>query len=107
VRACYEAFNCSSLFEFCREIENLFTDGTAAVELSTIHRAKGLEVDRVFIIRPDKLPLCWKGQLPWQAKQEQNLKYVAITRAKKELYWVEPTAAETAKSTRIQAAEDV
>jgi superfamily I DNA/RNA helicase len=47
-----------------------------------------LESDRVIILLPNKLPLCWKGQKEWQYQQEMNLKYVALTRAKKELVFV-------------------
>ena len=31
----------------------------------------------------------WKNQKDWQFQQEQNLKYVALTRAKKELVIVD------------------
>ena len=50
------------------------------VELSSIHRAKGLERDRVFILET-KLS---KGP------QENNLRYVAITRSRDELIYVRP-----------------
>jgi DNA helicase-2/ATP-dependent DNA helicase PcrA len=65
----------------------LFQDAEQGIVYSTVHKAKGLERDRVFIICPELLPhpRC-SGE--WQHKQEQNLKYVAITRAKKELYFV-------------------
>lgn len=55
---------------------------------STVHKAKGLEFDRVFIIRPDLMPFPAKNQKPWQEKQEYNILYVACTRAKHELYFV-------------------
>lgn len=58
------------------------------VTLCTAHKSKGLENERVFILLPDKLPLQWKGQQDWELEQEYNLRYVAITRAKKQLYWV-------------------
>ena len=56
-----------------------------SVRLSTIHQCKGQEEDVVYLIRTDLLPhpSC-TGQ--WQLEQEENLKYVAITRAKRELY---------------------
>jgi len=53
--------------------------------LSTVHKAKGLESDRVFIIMPKDMPL--RTSQPWQYQQEMNLKYIAITRAKRELIY--------------------
>jgi len=58
------------------------------IMFSTVHRAKGLEADRVFILlknAPMPHPMA-KSQ--WQQQQELNLKYVAITRAIKHLTWV-------------------
>lgn len=55
-----------------------------AIRISTIHRAKGLENDRVFILEYDKLPPA--RELEWENIQERNLHYVAITRPKEELY---------------------
>ncbi len=92
--ACYDAFETSSFDQYCREVEALFSDERPAVWLSTVHRAKGLEENRVFIIEPDDLPLTWIGQQAWEAEQEQNLYYVALTRSKHALYFVyddEPT----------------
>lgn len=66
-------------------IETIFTDKLTGIVLSTVHKAKGLESDRVFIIRPDLMPMpCSKS---WQYAQEKNLEYVAITRAKNELIY--------------------
>lgn len=58
-----------------------------AVVLSTAHKSKGLESDRVILMIPNQFPLTFKNkkQKPWELEQEMNLKYVAITRAKKEL----------------------
>jgi DNA helicase II / ATP-dependent DNA helicase PcrA len=47
-----------------------------------VHKSKGLENDRVFILRPDKLPLKGCMKVLWMAEQEMNLQYVAYTRAK-------------------------
>ena len=68
-------------------IESLFEESRNSVTLSSIHRAKGLEADRVFwlqfALKPEKL-------LDWELPIEQiNLPYVATTRAKRELYYVE------------------
>jgi superfamily I DNA/RNA helicase len=89
ILACYEAFGAESTQAFIAEIEALFSDKLTAVVLSTVHRAKGLENERVFILKPEKLPLTWKGQKDWEAKQEMNLKYVALTRAMCEIHFVQ------------------
>jgi superfamily I DNA/RNA helicase len=79
---------CSTLEQFKDALLALFDDSRASIWLSTIHKAKGLEAERVFIIKPQYLPLVWKGQQPWQFGQEKNLEYVAYTRSKSELYFV-------------------
>ena len=69
-----------------QKILTIFTDEIQGICLSTVHKAKGLEANRVFIVRPDLLPMrtIKKG---WQEIQEKNLQYVAITRAKTELIY--------------------
>lgn len=64
-------------------IEEIFSDESRkGIVLSTIHKAKGLEADRVFIACPDKLYNKRAMQIAWMAEQERNLVYVAYTRAK-------------------------
>lgn len=91
IRTCYEGFESTSADHLCMQIDGLFAGDNerGMVLLSTVHRAKGLENPRVFILRPSKLPLVWQGQTDEEARQEQNLRYVAITRAQEELYMVE------------------
>ena len=62
-------------------------DRVKPIIFSTIHKAKGLEYDRVFILEPGKLPHP-AAKPGWQEQQEQNILYVAVTRAKHELYFV-------------------
>lgn len=103
----FESFKGDDLPGLLAEIDSLFTDERSSVTLCTIHRAKGLENDRVFILHPEDLPLIRKGQLPWQIEQERNLKYVALTRAKKELYFVTKREEKTAQpkaETEVKAA---
>lgn len=68
-------------------IDDIFSDSIEGITFATIHRAKGLESDRVFVLRPDLLPHPMAKQ-EWEQDQETNLKYVAITRAMKTLVWV-------------------
>lgn len=62
------------------------TPGSTTVNLFTIHRAKGLESDRVFIVGYENLPINDDNLSQWQKEQEKNLLYVALTRARKALF---------------------
>ena len=62
-------------------------DPLKAIRLSSIHRAKGLEADRVFLLCPEQIPHSMAG-LDWELKQEANLAYVAITRFKEQFFFV-------------------
>ncbi len=68
------------------EIDKIFSDDNAPITLSTCHRAKGLEAERIFIYHPEHMPLTWRNQQEWQLQQEENLLYVALTRSKSELF---------------------
>lgn len=95
VKAVADGFKSKTMFEFSASVEAIFADKSAVVQLSTIHRAKGLDGVNIYIISPSKLPLRWKNQRAWESEQESNLDYVARTRAKNGLYYVqeEPQAA--------------
>lgn len=73
----------SSITDLKNKIGLIFTDEIQGICLSTVHKVKGLEANRVFIIRPDLLPM--KNTKSWQYIQEKNLEYVAYTRARLEL----------------------
>ena len=75
----------NSIEDLKLKISTIFTDEIKGICLSTIHRVKGLESNRVFIIRPDLLPM--KTNKAWQYQQEMNLYYVAITRSRLELIY--------------------
>jgi len=72
-----------SVIDLKHKIRSIFTDEIQGIVLSTVHKIKGLEANRVFIIRPDLLPM--NTVKPWQHIQEKNLQYVAYTRAKLDL----------------------
>jgi superfamily I DNA/RNA helicase len=58
--------------------------------LSSIHQAKGLEWENVVFYAPELIPSFYATQ-PWQRVQEDNLKYVGITRARNNLYFLPET----------------
>ena len=91
---------CEALEVFCLQanstaavvakIESLFADEvdeSKVVLFLTGHKSKGLENDRVFFLRPDMCPHP-KAVSKTAQIQEENLRYVIVTRARKELYMV-------------------
>ena len=79
----------SSLDDLRKFIESIFADDVAGVvTLCTVHRSKGREYPRVFLLHHHKLfPSPWAKQ-DWEKAQESNLEYVAITRAQNTLVYV-------------------
>lgn len=56
--------------------------------ISSVHSMKGGEADTVYIYDYPRFPYYWSGQTSEDEQQEKNLQYVAITRAKKNLYLI-------------------
>lgn len=83
----YLSYEARNVIELCNMIENIFTDEVEGILLSTIHKSKGLENDTIFFLCPELIPSVYATQ-SWELIQERNLKYVAITRAKKNLVYV-------------------
>ena len=80
-----------ALIQVSRDIDHLknqcvalFSDTTPAgrITLSSIHRSKGLEADTVWFYEPGLCPAS-------PDFQEKNLLYVALTRAKQSLWFVD------------------
>jgi DNA helicase-2/ATP-dependent DNA helicase PcrA len=72
-------------------IADIFSDDRASVTFATIHRAKGLEADRVYWLRPELVPHPMARGA--SRAQEDHLAYIAITRAMRELVMVAGAAA--------------
>lgn len=82
-RDCLRLFaeEAETLADFERSVESVFSDDSReGIKLSTCHKAKGLEANRVFLIRPDLLPHPM-AKTEEARVQERNLGHVAVTRA--------------------------
>jgi len=60
---------------------------------ASVHKSKGLEARRVFVLDRRLMPSRWAKQ-EWEMVQERNLQYVAVTRAKEELVYVDSDSVE-------------
>lgn len=79
---------CLTVGDIIKTIKMIFDDSnTPGVLYSTIHKAKGREWDRGFLIHPEKLPHKL-AKTDEALDQERNLDYVWRTRFKRERYTV-------------------
>lgn len=86
------AEGCANVAEVEARIRALFVNSDdegakPAVVFSSVHKAKGLEWDRVYLLRWT-FNKSWKGQTDDQKREEENIYYVACTRAKRSLAMV-------------------
>ncbi len=81
------ADGCTEISEIKQKIRTVFADDRKGVTFSSIHKIKGGESKRVFILEPGNMPHPMASS-DWEIEQEQNIIYVAYTRAKEELYFV-------------------
>ena len=63
--------HCHTPTDVFTSLNDLYRRRAGRVTLSTVHRAKGLEAERVIILRPDQLPLAVKRD--WERCQEFNI----------------------------------
>ena len=100
----------SGVAELEARIEALFADGGGPDQIvcSTVHKAKGLEADTVYVLMDTFYPRGNRSD-----REEQNLEYVAITRAKRHLVLVtcavkkrESRAVDSAPATPAAPAEE-
>lgn len=73
--------------ELLLRINNVFEEDSDGICLSTIHKAKGLEADNVYILCKSLMP-SKLAKKDWEKEQERSLMYVAYTRAKTKLGFI-------------------
>lgn len=81
------ANECRTVSELTSKIDMLFSEKETGVIFSSVHKAKGLEAQHIYIMRPDLMPFP-KAQTLTEIQQELNIKYVAETRSKDILTYV-------------------
>ena len=68
-------------------MRRLFEGRHGVITLATVHRAKGKEAARVFILYPDLMPASF-ARTPEDRAAEDFVRFVALTRAKHSLFFV-------------------
>lgn len=89
-----------TMSEYCNQPEDVamrlrqLAYSAKGVLLTTGHKAKGLEAQNVYILRPDLIPAPWVNpdDNPEAYQQEINLHYVMVTRAKENLFYLQPAS---------------
>lgn len=85
-------YNISSPHLLVVTIKDIFSQEKRGIKLMTIHRSKGLECERVFVIEKyngDRQCPSSRATQKWEKIQESNLLFVAYTRAKRQLIQLE------------------
>lgn len=87
----FTASGVRDIHELTSRIQLFFLDPVQQpVSFMTIHKAKGLEADNVFLLYPEKMPALFMRSEA-DARAEACAQFVALTRARKRLYFVEGT----------------
>lgn len=85
-------------------INKIFKDEDSdGICLSTVHKAKGLEADNVFILCPSLMPNSL-AEKPWEIEAEHNIMYVAYSRPKKTLNFISEELFSAQKAYAIDSA---
>jgi superfamily I DNA/RNA helicase len=82
------AEECKSLNELKKRIESIFSDDKDGVTFSSVHKIKGGQADTVYILESNKMPHPM-AELSHEKEQEKNISYVAFTRSKDKMYFVD------------------
>lgn len=85
------AIGTQTVGQLSRKIDAIFTDKGNGIRHMTAHKSKGLEGRSdgdVYVLRPDKIPHP-RAKKPHLQAEEMRLRYVAITRTRRGLFWVQ------------------
>lgn len=104
--AVMEVTNCKDSHSLAETLKTLFSKQSGSIVLSTIHRAKGLEWNSVYILDSWRMPQKWilnavkfSPESSWMLEQEKNLFYIAVTRTKDKLIFINYPDTQTLEET--------
>ncbi len=96
LQAVIEFSNAKDVKSLLFQIDTLFGKESAPITLASVHKAKGLEWPRVYILNEDLMPSKWAikafeknpERYAWMMQEETNIRYVAVTRAMQDLRYI-------------------
>ena len=71
------ATHCTTLSQVIKMLEDIFQEEGTGIHLMSVHKSKGLEAERVFILCPELLNVKTKEQKSWEMVAESNIFFVA------------------------------
>lgn len=101
IRTIADTYKCKIADDIYTAINTIFSEDVDGIVLSTMHKSKGLESDNVYILDAHLLPSPWAKQ-QWEQEQERNLDYVARTRARKNLFYIEDYCSDQERNKDLQ-----
>lgn len=78
---------CDWVWQITQKISEVFSDKKEGVIFSTVHRAKGDEAERVYLLNPQLMPSKY-AKSHEEIQQEANVLFVALSRSKNTLVFV-------------------
>lgn len=79
--------DCDNTDQLIAKIDKIFSEKDSAIVFVTIHKIKGFESDKIFILYPELMPSCYAKTEEAQ-EQENNIQYISRTRSKDTLIFV-------------------
>jgi len=80
--------NCNNTNELIAKIDRIFSDKDSAICFSSVHKIKGFESDKIFILYPELMPSPFANKSEEAMEQENNVQYISVTRSKDTLIFV-------------------
>jgi len=81
------SIDCNNTDELIAKIDRIFSDKDSAIVFSTIHKVKGFESDKIYILYPELMPSPF-AKTEEALEQENNVQYISRTRSKDTLIFV-------------------
>ncbi len=78
---------CSNTDQLISKIDRIFSDKDSAIRFCTVHKVKGFESDKIFILYPELMPSVY-AKTEEAMEQENNVGYISVTRSKDTLIFV-------------------